>query len=101
MKNQISTNIKGFTLVELLIVIGILAVLSAIVVFILNPAQLLAQARDSQRISDLNNLRASLSFYIISTQANLELGLSETCYVFNETLSGMDAACAGGTGGLA
>ncbi|MDD4819148.1 MAG: prepilin-type N-terminal cleavage/methylation domain-containing protein, partial [Candidatus Colwellbacteria bacterium] len=35
----------AFTLVELLIVIAILAVLAAAVVIVLNPAELLAQAR--------------------------------------------------------
>ncbi|MDD4931154.1 MAG: prepilin-type N-terminal cleavage/methylation domain-containing protein, partial [Candidatus Colwellbacteria bacterium] len=46
-------SIKSFTLVELLIVIAILAVLAAAVVVVLNPAELLAQARDSQRSTDL------------------------------------------------
>ncbi|MGC9603258.1 MAG: prepilin-type N-terminal cleavage/methylation domain-containing protein, partial [Minisyncoccia bacterium] len=37
----------SFTLIELLVVIGILGVLATAVVLVLNPAQLLAQARDS------------------------------------------------------
>ena len=44
---------KGFTLLELLIVIGILGVLSVALVFVLNPAESLKKARDSQRMSDL------------------------------------------------
>lgn len=55
---------KGFTLVELLIVIGILAILTAAVVVVLNPAQLLAQARDSQRMSDLSSLRSAITLYL-------------------------------------
>lgn len=55
---------KGFTLIELLIVIGILAILSTVVVVVLNPAQLFAQARDSQRISDMTSLRSALSLYL-------------------------------------
>ncbi|MFA6494844.1 MAG: type II secretion system protein, partial [Candidatus Paceibacterota bacterium] len=42
-------DLKSFTLIELLIVIGILAILVAAIVITLNPAQLLAQARDSKR----------------------------------------------------
>ena len=94
------SNKKGFTLVELLIVIGILAILAAVVVIVLNPAQLLAQARDSQRISDLDSLRSALAFYL-STVSSPALGTDQTCYVFSETLASVDATCAGGTGGLA
>ncbi|MFA6495411.1 MAG: type II secretion system protein, partial [Candidatus Paceibacterota bacterium] len=52
---------KSFTLIELLIVIGILAVLVAAIVITLNPAQLLAQARDSKRQQDLSALNQALN----------------------------------------
>jgi len=55
---------KGFTLIELVIVIGILAILAAAVVLVLNPAQLLAQARDSQRISDLGSIKSAVGLYL-------------------------------------
>jgi prepilin-type N-terminal cleavage/methylation domain-containing protein len=55
---------KGFTLLELLIVIGILAILSTTVVLVINPAELLAKARDSQRISDLNTVKTAIAYYI-------------------------------------
>ncbi|OGM90939.1 hypothetical protein A2755_01925 [Candidatus Wolfebacteria bacterium RIFCSPHIGHO2_01_FULL_48_22] len=57
---------KSFTLVELLIVIGILAILTAAVVVVLNPAELLRQARDSQRIQDLTAVEKAL--YLLETQ---------------------------------
>ena len=40
---------SGFTLIELLVVIAIIAILAVVVILTLNPAQLLAQARDSTR----------------------------------------------------
>lgn len=55
---------KGFTLIELLIVIGILAVLGTVAVLVINPGELLAQARDSQRISDLGTVYAALGLYV-------------------------------------
>ena len=57
MKNTFS---KGFTLVELLVVITILAALAAAVVVVLNPMELLAQGRDAQRMSDLDTVQDAL-----------------------------------------
>lgn len=55
---------KGFTLLELLIVIAILAILATVVVLVLNPAETLKKTRDSQRLSDMNTLRSALALYI-------------------------------------
>jgi len=55
---------KGFTLLELLIVIGILAILSTTVVLVINPAELLKKARDSQRISDLSTVKTAIAYYV-------------------------------------
>lgn len=58
------STVKGFTLIELLIVIGILAILATVTLLVLNPAQMFAQARDSQRISDLNTIKSAISLYL-------------------------------------
>jgi len=69
---------KGFTLIELLIVIGILAILATATVLVLNPAQLFAQARDSQRVSDLATLRSAISFYL-ATVSGPDMDGAGTC----------------------
>jgi len=60
---------KGFTLLELLIVIGILAILSTTMLLVINPAEMLRKARDSQRISDLNTLKTAISFYLLNVSS--------------------------------
>ena len=55
---------KGFTLLELLIVIGILAILSTTMILVINPAELLKKARDSQRISDLSTVKTAVAYYL-------------------------------------
>ncbi len=55
---------KGFTLIELLIVVGILGILAAVTVVVLNPGELLAQARDSTRIADLAAVNRGIALYL-------------------------------------
>lgn len=57
----------GFTLLELLIVISIIAILSIALVFMLNPAETLKKARDAQRISDLKSVKTALGIMLTST----------------------------------
>jgi len=52
---------RSFTLIELLIVIAIVAVLSTVVLITLNPAELLKQARDSNRLSEISALNSTFN----------------------------------------
>ena len=74
---------KGFTLIELLVVIGIIAILAVVVILTINPAELLRQARDSSRISDLGTLRAALSLYLADVNTPVLAGSYTACYQSN------------------
>ena len=71
---------RGFTLIELLIVIAIVAVLAIAIVIILNPTELLKQARDSTRLSDLDNLNKAIALFSAQDSAG-PIGDSDKIYV--------------------
>ena len=59
MKNLFSK--KGFTLIEILIVVAIIGILASVVVVGLGPAQ--KKGRDSRRVSDLRSVQNALELY--------------------------------------
>ena len=59
---------SGFTLLELLIVIGIIAILSIVLVIMINPSEMFKKARDSQRMSDLATLKTAIEVYKTNTR---------------------------------
>jgi len=61
----------GFTLLELLIVIAIIAILSVALVLVLNPGETLKKSRDAQRISDLSTIKTALGLYMTSVPSPL------------------------------
>lgn len=81
---------RGFTLLELLIVIGIIAILSVILVIVLNPAETLKKARDTQRMSDLATMKTALGLYLTSTT---------TPYLAGTNAAPSNASCKTGSGG--
>lgn len=69
---------KGFTLVELLIVIAVLAILATAAVIILNPVELLARGRDAKRVSDLRVLSSAINLYIGDRKGSSSFSLGVT-----------------------
>jgi type II secretory pathway pseudopilin PulG len=69
----------SFTLIEILVTIAIVAIVSVVIVLTLNPAQLLKQTRDSNRLSDLQTLNKAISLFE-TDQPGGSLGNASTTY---------------------
>ncbi|MDD5430799.1 MAG: prepilin-type N-terminal cleavage/methylation domain-containing protein [Candidatus Pacebacteria bacterium] len=70
---------SSFSLVEMLIVLGLLAILAAVAVFVLRPDQALKQARDSKRLTDVQTINQAVSLY--GSFGGSSTGSANTVYV--------------------
>lgn len=70
---------KGFTLIEILVVIGIIAILAAIVIIAINPARQFAQARNTQRVSNINAILNAVGQRIADNKGLLRDPLDTVC----------------------
>lgn len=69
---------KGFTLIEVLVVIGILTILFAIALVAVNPARQFSQANDTQRRSDINAILNAVHQFAADNKGVLPTGISTT-----------------------
>jgi prepilin-type N-terminal cleavage/methylation domain-containing protein len=62
---KLSSHHKGFTLLEILLVVAALAILAGIVIFAINPGKQIADTRDAQRKVDVNTILNAIYQYSI------------------------------------
>lgn len=85
-------NKKGFTLVELLIVISIIAVLATLAIVALNPVKRYQDTRNAKRWNDADAIAAAIQQYVVDNDGSLPVGIS--------TLTNQIGLCASGGGTL-
>ncbi len=61
----------GFTLIEILVVIGIIAILAGIVLVAINPARQFRQANNSQRTANVNAILNAIGQYMVDHKGAL------------------------------
>lgn len=74
-----SSSRRGFTLIEIAVVVAIVAVIAVLVVMTFRPSVILAQVRDSRRMVDMDTL--TKVFYARGTEATTGFGTLKTVYV--------------------
>ncbi len=80
---------KGFTLVELIIVIGIIAILAVSVIIAINPGKHFASTRDTVRESHIKNIEQAILSYQIDNYGSLPQGIPSNQFVQIGTEEGM------------
>jgi prepilin-type N-terminal cleavage/methylation domain-containing protein len=83
---MITNERKGFTLIEILIVVAIIAILASIVLVGLGPTQ--ALGRDSRRLSDLQEIQNGLELYYNKSGAYPVLTTGGAWSTFQTALTG-------------
>lgn len=70
------TNQKGFTLVEVLLVVVIIAILAAIVIVAINPARQIAQSNNTQRSTEVKAVLDAVHEYAVDNRGTLPTGIT-------------------------
>lgn len=70
-KKAIKKTQRGFTLLEVLLVVAIIAILAGIVIIAINPGKNLGDTRNSQRSADVNTIINGTYQYILDNNGNL------------------------------
>lgn len=87
---------KGFTLVELLVVIGIITILFAVVLVAVDPATRLAQARNAVRRQDVRDILEAVQQYMVDNDGSFPTGLDNVAassQVLGTDAAGCDTTC--------
>lgn len=70
---------KGFTLIEILLVVAIVGILAAIVIVAINPGRQIGESRNSQRKADINTiLNAVYQYYVDNGDLPSAISAAET-----------------------
>lgn len=84
---------SGFTLLEVLLVVAIIAILAGIVIIAINPGKNLGDSRNSQRSADVNTILNAVYQYALDNNGAIPAGVPVAPAVAGEICS--TATCSG------
>jgi len=101
LKNIKRKTMKGFTLLEVLLVVAIIAILAGIVIIAINPGKNLGDSRNAQRSADVNTIINGVYQYELDSNGSLPpLGSRTGAVVITSTLTEICSATASTCTGL-
>ena len=83
---------KGFTLIEVLLVVAIIAILAGIVIIAVNPSKQLADSRNSQRSADVTTVLNGVYQYAVDNSgvpASITTTATEICATGSASCTGL------------
>jgi len=83
---------KGFTLLEVLLVVAIIAILAGIVIIAINPGKNLGDSRNAQRSADVNTILNGVYQYALDNNGTIPTGVTTTA---TEVCATGAASCTG------
>jgi type IV pilus assembly protein PilA len=86
------TNEKGFTLLEVLLVVAIISILAGIVIIAINPGKQLGDSRNTQRQADVSTILNAVYQYSVDSSGVLPAGITVTA---TEACATGSASCTG------
>ncbi len=99
-KKKYARNQKGFTLLEILLVVAAIAILAGIVILAINPSKQLGDTRNVQRRADVNTILNAVYQYAIDNDGSLPSGIDAvtgSSQVLGTATTGCDSTCSAAT----
>lgn len=89
-------NIKkypAFTILELILVVALLAILVAVIFIGINPAQRIAEGRNTSRLNDLKEIASGIYEYSLANDGQMPPGLNNTYQLIGSDTDDCTIAC--------